>query len=103
LRHVSWRRTHRDPADAIVDLRAAIADWDARLGPSTLRKGEVPETLAPGGRLRPVVVEWAYADLLVRITTIDFGKGGVSVDERIEVPWGIRSDAPSVGPPPPRS
>jgi hypothetical protein len=34
--------------------------------------------------------------------TIDFGGRGVSarisVDERVEVPWGIRSDAPMVPP-----
>lgn len=96
LRHASWRRSHREADDAVADLRATIEDWRSRLGDPTSHSGPLPELTAPIERMPPLVVEWAYADLVVRITTIDFGRGGVSVDERVEVPWGIRSDAPSL-------
>jgi hypothetical protein len=95
LRHASWRRTHREADDATVDVRATVAQWRERLGEPTATRGEL-------GARGPVVVEWSYADLLVRVSTIDFGGRGVSVDERVEVPWGVRSDAPDV-PPAPRS
>jgi hypothetical protein len=98
LRHASWRRSHREADDAVVDLRATIDDWRARLGEPTSQSGPLPDLSVRVERLPPLVVEWSYADLVVRITTIDFGGRGVSVDERVEVPWGIRSDAPSVPP-----
>jgi hypothetical protein len=102
LRHASFRRSHREADDAVVDLRASIADWRARLGEPTSQSGSLPDLSVRIERLPPLVVEWRYADLVVRISTIDFGARGVSqnisVEERVEVPWGIRSDAPSTAP-----
>jgi hypothetical protein len=44
----------------------------------------------------PVEYEWMFADLLVKVSALNFGARGVSVTETVEVPLPIRPDAPAV-------
>lgn len=95
LRHASMRRNHATRGSAVADLQAALAVHRARLGEPTLTRGGVPEFEEELlDRLEPIAVQWRYADLLVEVTLHDFGKT-ISVDERVEVPWPVESDAPA--------
>ncbi|MFV8750748.1 hypothetical protein ACNOYE_09375 [Nannocystaceae bacterium ST9] len=100
LRHASLRRNHPGTgpttrAAALRDLQAAIAVYRARFGEPSSTRGALPEFDEELlDRLTPIAVQWRYADLLVEVTLTDFGKM-VSVDERIEVPWPVESDAPA--------
>jgi hypothetical protein len=100
LRHASMRRNHPGGSaagrvSALRDLQAAIAVQSERFGEPTQMRGVVPEFEEELlDRLEPISVKWRYADLLVEISLHDFGRH-VSVDERIEVPWPVESDAPA--------
>jgi hypothetical protein len=95
LRHASMRRNHAGRGSAVADLQAALAVHRARFGEPTRTLGTIPEFEEELlDRLEPITVEWRYADLLVEVTLHDFGKT-ISVDERVEVPWPVESDAPS--------
>ncbi len=101
LRHASFRRNHpssgeaapRGRAAALRELEAAIAIYRARYGEPSSTRGALPGPSERLDRLAPIAVEWRFADLLVEVTLHDFGKY-VSVDERVEVPWPVESDAP---------
>lgn len=95
LRHASMRRNHASRGAAVADLQASLAVQRARFGEPTLTRGVMPEFEEELlDRLAPITVQWRYADLLVEVTLHDFGKT-ISVDERIEVPWPVESDAPA--------
>lgn len=95
LRHVSIRRNHVGRAAALADVRGALTVYRARFGEPTRTRGSLPEFEEELlDRLPPFAMQWRFADLLVEVTLTDFGKS-VSVDERIEVPWPVESDAPA--------
>lgn len=95
LRHVSMKRNFGDSGEAIADMQSAIEEWTQRLGPPTSASRELPPEQEGLRKLVPVTYEWAYADLAVKLRVVNFGSRGSTVDERIEVPWGIRPDAPT--------
>lgn len=95
LRHVSVRRNHTSRSAALRDLAGARALYLARFGEPTSTRGAMPEFEEELlDRIPPIAMQWRYADLLVEINLTDFGKT-VSVDERVEVPWPVASDAPA--------
>jgi hypothetical protein len=95
LRHVSMRRNHASRSAALRDLASALELYRARFGAPTHTRGALPEFEEELlDRIPPIAMQWRYADLLVEINLTDFGRH-VSVDERIEVPWPVASDAPA--------
>ena len=98
LRHSSYQRTHKDHAAALLDFQDAVAALTAIYGPP----GKTPKTELPqpdeAGKLEfpnatNFEIAWEYADLAVRVNVLRYGDL-VTVGERIEVPHGIRPDAP---------
>ena len=96
LRHTSFRRSHDEREPALRDALATVAAYEARFGPPTAVKRPLPDDPDQLGSLQPAEYRWAYADLEVRVTLLDFGKR-VSVEERVEVPWPVSADAPTLG------
>jgi len=102
LRHVSYRRVHRDPKAALADVSSALEALTALYGPPLTSSGPLPvasEGIDPAlifPLLKTLKYEWRYADLLVQLTALNFGKRGIDVLESIEVPWPVRSDAPAL-------
>ncbi len=98
LRHTSFQRTHKDHAAALADYTATTAALTAVYGPpTTLPRQALPTPGADGSIEFPPAVNfetvWTFADLHVRTTVLRYGNL-VTVGERIEVPHGIRPDAP---------
>lgn len=93
LRHASLRRSYTQPEAAMLDLRGTLARFEAIYGPPSSTRGTVPLAGDAPEKLEPIRVEWRYADLLVRVSATNFGRQ-ISIDERVEVPWPIRADAP---------
>jgi hypothetical protein len=97
LRHVSFERTF--PA---AEVASALADLDgtrARLADTFGGPGAGAAVLAEPTRdlpwLSPRESAWPFADLLARVSAINYGPRGVVVSEVVEVPWPIRADAPA--------
>lgn len=106
LRHVSYQRSHVDHEAAFADLEDSIAAMKALFGEPTGTRGELPQR--EGGAIRfeanrQYEVRWEYSDLLVKVTAIQFGPNKVTIGERVEVPHGIRPDAPRLNRAPARS
>ena len=102
VRHASYQRTHQDHAVALKDFQETITALTKVYGqPTKPMKGELPVPDKTGAvEVPPAVnyeVSWEYADLLVRTNLLRYGKL-VTVGERVEVPHGLRPDAPRVGP-----
>jgi hypothetical protein len=95
LRHVSIRRTYTQSEAAMLDLREAVARYERDYGEPHSRRGEIPAVGSAPAKPGPVRLEWRYADLFVEISSNSFGKM-ISIDERVEVPWPIRADAPTL-------
>lgn len=100
LRHSSYQRTHKDHAAALLDFQDAVAALTAIYGPP----GKSPRTPLPqpdkDGKLEfpnatNFEIAWDFADLAVRVNVLRYGDL-VTVGERIEVPHGIRPDAPKL-------
>ncbi len=104
LRHVSYQRSHDNHAAALDDYEDSVKAMTARFGEPTATRGEVPERDADGKVLFPpsrsLELRWDFSDLTMKVTAIHFGRK-VTVGERIEVPHGIRPDAPTLGKPEP--
>lgn len=100
LRHVSYQRSHVDHEAAFADLEDSIAAMKALFGEPTGARGDLPERVdgkihfAPN---RQYEIRWEYSDLAVKVTAIQFGPTKVTIGERVEVPHGIRPDAPRLG------
>lgn len=95
LRHASLRRTYQTGEAAALDLRETASRFEAIYGEPSSRRGTIPLPGDAPAKLEPIRLEWRYADLLVQVSATSFGKL-TSVDERVEVPWPIRSDAPQL-------
>jgi hypothetical protein len=98
LRHASYQRTHKDHAAALLDFQDTVAAMTRVYGPP----GKTPKTELPqpdtDGKLEfpnatNFEIAWDYADLAVRVNVLRYGDL-VTVGERVEVPHGIRPDAP---------
>jgi hypothetical protein len=90
LRHASFQRSFADVASALPEVAAAVASNRRALGPAS-------RSPAVDGLpwLAPVEHQWSFADLLVKVTALNFGKQ-VSLTEVVEVPLPLRADAPAV-------
>ena len=99
LRHVSYQRTFDDHARALADFEDAVAALTAAFGEPTSRQGELPRPDQAGVVLfpqaRPIEVRWEYADLVARVSALSLSRRKITVSERIEVPHGVRPDAPA--------
>lgn len=102
LRHASFQRTHQDHAAALADFKDTIDALTKIYGaPTKPLKGDLPAPGKDGAVEFPSAVNfevsWEYADLLVRTNILRYGKL-VTVGERVEIPHGLRPDAPRVRP-----
>ena len=100
LRHSSYQRTHKDHAAALLDFQDTIAALTAIYGPpGKPLKTELPQPDKDGKLEFPNAtnfeIAWDFADLAVRANVLRYGDL-VTVGERIEVPHGIRPDAPAL-------
>ncbi|PCC75116.1 hypothetical protein SAMN02745121_03676 [Nannocystis exedens] len=105
LRHVSYQRTAKDPAPALADYQDAVAHYTRVYGPPTRVPARELPAPAPDGTIDiPVATnfetEWAFSDLLVKVSLLRYASL-ITVGERVEVPPGIRPDAPRLGKPAP--
>ncbi len=104
LRHVSYQRSHDNHTRALDDYEESVKAMTARFGEPTATRGEVPERDENGKAefppSRSLELRWDFSDLAIKVTAIHFGRK-VTVGERIEVPHGIRPDAPALGKPEP--
>jgi hypothetical protein len=104
LRHVSYQRSHDNHTAALDDYEDSVKAMTARFGEPTATRGELPERDAKGKAVFPpsrsLEIRWDFSDLAIKVTAIHFGRK-VTVGERIEVPHGIRPDAPALGRPEP--
>ncbi len=100
LRHASYQRTHADPAAALRDLEHTLERMTAIYGEPSVTRGSLPIPSADGRvefeMLDNIEFEWRYADLLVKVTAMRVSSSSVTVGERLEVPIGIRPDAPTL-------
>lgn len=98
LRHVSYQRTFEDHALALADFEDAVRSLTAVFGEPTSRMGELPVADASGvvtfPPARNIEVRWDFADLVAKVTALQFGRKKVTISERVEVPHGVRPDAP---------
>lgn len=92
LRHVSYRRVHKDAAAARNDALDALAAMTTAYGPPSTVSGALPAEGAPFERYAPYKAEWVWTDVKATVSALSFGERGVDVYEAIEVPWPIRSD-----------
>lgn len=95
LRHASLRRTYQTSEAAMLDVRETVARFEAIHGKPTMQRGSIPLAGDAPVKPEPIRVQWRYRDLLVEVSATSFGKM-VSVDERIEVPFPVRPDAPAL-------
>ncbi len=93
LRHVSYRRAHTDVAAAAKDFMDTTAALTRLYGepshvtdnaPKAGPDGQIPEL----PKMRPVNVEWTFADLAIKVSALRVGKR-VTLSEAIEVPWPV--------------
>src|SRR5690606_15838086 len=105
LRHISYQRTSKDAAAGLADYRDALAYYTAVYGPPT--RTPTRELPAPDEHgvveLPPATnfeTAWDFSDLLVKVSILRYDSL-ISVGERVEVPPGIRPDAPRLGKPAP--
>ena len=100
LRHTSYQRTHKDHAAALLDFQDTVTAMTAVYGPPTKTlKAELPQPDQDGKLEFPNAtnfeIAWDFADLAVRVNVLRYADL-VTVGERIEVPHGIRPDAPKL-------
>ena len=98
LRHASYQRTHRDHVAALTDFNDAVAALTRTYGPPTRPLTGVLPTPDKDGKVefpaaKNMEVTWEFADLLARVNVLRYGEL-VTVGERVEVPHGVRPDAP---------
>lgn len=95
LRHASLRRTYQTSEAAMLDVRETAARLQGIYGEPTSTRGSIPDPGDAPPKPEPIRMQWRYGDLLVEVSATSFGKM-VSVDERIEVPFPVRPDAPVI-------
>lgn len=98
LRHASYQRTHRDQTAALADFNDAVAASTKLYGPPTKPLTSPLPVAGTDGKVefantKNLEVAWEYADLVARVNVLRYGNV-VTVGERVEVPHGLRPDAP---------
>ncbi|MCA9717907.1 MAG: hypothetical protein KC468_24760, partial [Myxococcales bacterium] len=100
VRHASYQRTHKDQALALADVKEAVESATKLYGPPTRVRNALPEPAGDGAvefpLLKNIEFEWEYSDLLVKIVALRLDETKVTVGERVEVPTGVRPDAPTL-------
>ncbi len=100
VRHASYQRTHKDQAVALADIKEAVESVSRVYGPPTKVRNELPEPGKDGAvefpMLKNIEFAWEYSDLLVKVVALRLDKTQVTVGERVEVPIGVRPDAPAL-------
>lgn len=91
LRHVSYRRVHRDHAVARADVLQAIDAVRAAYGEPHASSGVLPGEGSEFGKYEPYKLEWKWADLAISVSALSFGERGVDVVESMEVPLPVRT------------
>ena len=98
LRHASFRRKHAAQADAVADFERAVQAATLAFGPPTHVEGR----LVPGPRGEPTLPiltnvrrVWRFADVHVELTALARAPDQLDVLQAIEVPVGVRADAPT--------
>jgi hypothetical protein len=95
LRHTSFQRGLSDATVALAEWNAAVDSITTRFGaPTRLEapRADDPEPIKGGAYF---VAEWAFADLKIDVTLFRIG-GRITLQERAEVPWPVRPDAPAL-------
>ncbi len=100
VRHASLQRTWpKDRAtEGVADLRTTLADFEARFGAPTQRRGDVPPPPKKAGEtvtLTPMqnfLYEWKFANLNVRLNAVNLPRG-LMISEDVDVPLPIRASA----------
>ena len=100
VRHASLQRTWAKDrtAEAVSDLRTTLADLEARFGPPTQRRGELPDPPAmPDAAvvLTPMqnfLFEWKFTNLQVRLNAVNLPRG-LMISEDVDVPLPVRASA----------
>lgn len=97
VRHASFRRNHLLPDSAWRDATDTLAALTKVYGEPTSVQRPIPD--APSPNVFPLYVQsryaWEYADLKVMLDVMGTPRG-INVHEAIEVPWPVRSDAPTL-------
>ncbi len=97
LRHASYQRRHRDQRAALDDLNETLTTLTSRYGQPSKTRGELPVAAADGtvtfAKLRPFEQVWSFSGLDIRVHALLYGPT-VTVSTRVEVPHGVRPDAP---------
>lgn len=108
LRHVSYRRIHRDQRAALADAEDALRGMTEIFGPPATTTGRLPVAGAAAAegegaplfeKYAPFKATWSWSDLTVTVSALSYGARGVDVYEAVEVPWPVRPDAPALGRP----
>ena len=105
LRHASYARSFNGAEELLAasEFKAALDAMTSSFGPATV---EVPETVqTPLPLYKSYMSTWTFTDLKASVRLMNMGDGRLSLDETIEVPWPVRSDAPTllVAPAPPQT
>lgn len=102
LRHSSFRMDLKDPTEAAARFNASVAEFTALYGAPHKVEGHLGKTEDGRDTLPSTVINkasWDWTDLHVEVSALWFGPGrGAGVEKRVEVPMGIRPDAPALGP-----
>ena len=98
LRHTSYQRTTGDQALALKDFEDTVAHFTRLYGaPTKTFKNPLPTPDKDGKVEFPTAMNfetsWEFADLLARVNVLRYGDL-VTIGERVEVPHGLRPDAP---------
>jgi hypothetical protein len=94
LRHVSFQQNFFVADEAVTAAREAISDIGKRLGKPTSETAPLPASGEALGKMMPVTHTWSFPDLRAKVTLLNLGRY-VMVNETVEVPWPVRSDAPA--------
>lgn len=97
VRHASYQRRHRDQTRALDDLEETLDGLQNLYGPPSSTRGELPQRGPDGAvafaNLRPYEALWTFSGLQVKVHALLYGRT-VTISERVEVPHGVRPDAP---------
>ncbi len=99
-RHASYQRIHKNQARALEDLSEVVEHMKSVYGEPTAVREKLPTPAEDGTvefpLLKNIEFEWRYSDLLVKIHAVRLGGEKITIGERIEVPIGVRPDAPAL-------
>ena len=92
VRHVSYSRRHQSSRAALEDILTTSAGYHKRFGPPHVATGDLPDQAAESfefARMEPIVREWQYGDLRIKVDAFTVTGQTVRIYEMVEVPAGI--------------